>query len=106
MFTFQEGGASCHTGSYTMWWKNRWEIKRFDYWPSQSPDLSPIERVWHALKVNVQERKASINNIEELKACVFQERERLDPGLRCTLAASMLDRVQEVIKACGDHTTY
>ncbi|KAI9006247.1 hypothetical protein CLU79DRAFT_780581 [Phycomyces nitens] len=23
MFTFQEDGASYHTGSYTTWWKNR-----------------------------------------------------------------------------------
>ncbi|OAD81268.1 Homeodomain-like DNA binding domain-containing transcription factor [Phycomyces blakesleeanus NRRL 1555(-)] len=71
-------------------WKNRWEIKCFDYWPSQSPDLNPIERVWHALKANV----------EELKACILQKWERLDPGLLCTLVASMLDRVQAVIKAC------
>ncbi|OAD67756.1 hypothetical protein PHYBLDRAFT_101143, partial [Phycomyces blakesleeanus NRRL 1555(-)] len=72
--------------------------------PSQSSDLNPIEHVWHALKANVQERKASINNVEELKTCILQEWERLDPELLCTLVASMLDRVQAVIKACGDHT--
>ncbi|OAD65669.1 hypothetical protein PHYBLDRAFT_119888, partial [Phycomyces blakesleeanus NRRL 1555(-)] len=30
-FTFQEDGASCHTGSYTTWWKSHWQIKQFDY---------------------------------------------------------------------------
>ncbi|OAD67223.1 hypothetical protein PHYBLDRAFT_67357 [Phycomyces blakesleeanus NRRL 1555(-)] len=93
MFIFQEDGASCHTGSYTTWWKNRWEIKRFDYWPSQSPGLNPIEHVWHALKANP-------------KACILQEWERFDPGLLRTLVASMPDRIRAVIEASGNHITY
>ncbi|OAD66063.1 hypothetical protein PHYBLDRAFT_119524, partial [Phycomyces blakesleeanus NRRL 1555(-)] len=97
MFPFQEDGTSSHTGSYTTCWKNRWEIKRFDYCSLQSPDLNPIEHVWNAIKANFQ----------ELKACILQEWEKLDlAGLLRTLVASMPDRVQAGIEARGDHTTY
>ncbi|CEG84430.1 hypothetical protein RMATCC62417_18233 [Rhizopus microsporus] len=40
---FQEDGASCHTGGYAKWWKETHQIRGFEYWPAQNPDLSSIE---------------------------------------------------------------
>ncbi|KAG1153085.1 hypothetical protein G6F46_007084 [Rhizopus delemar] len=35
-------GASCHTGDYARWWKETFQIRGFEYWPTQSPDLQRI----------------------------------------------------------------
>ncbi|OAD00821.1 Homeodomain-like DNA binding domain-containing transcription factor [Mucor lusitanicus CBS 277.49] len=43
------------------------QIKRFDKWPSNSPDLNPLEHVWACLEWLIAKEKAHIENIEELK---------------------------------------
>ncbi|KAG1050385.1 hypothetical protein G6F43_007330 [Rhizopus delemar] len=66
-FIFQEDGASCHTGDYARWWKEPHQIRGFEYWPAQSPDLSPIER-----------KRSSVKNLEQLKVALREEWERMD----------------------------
>ena len=44
-------------------------------WPSQSPDLNPIEHLWRDLKIAVQ--KCSPSNMTELERICRKEWEKL-----------------------------
>ncbi|OAD73472.1 hypothetical protein PHYBLDRAFT_72204 [Phycomyces blakesleeanus NRRL 1555(-)] len=46
--------------------KSPWEIKCFDQWPYQSPDLNPMESVYHALKL-IRKTKSSSYSVEFFK---------------------------------------
>ncbi|KAG1176853.1 hypothetical protein G6F70_003066 [Rhizopus microsporus] len=78
-FIFQKDGASCHTGGYARWWKETHQIRSFEYWPAQSPDLSPIEHVWAALGKLIKERRSEIRNTEELSIVLREEWETISP---------------------------
>jgi transposase len=105
-FTFQEDGASCHTGSYATWYKNRCQIKQFDYWPAQSPDLNPIEHLWSYLEKRIEARRHQIENVDQLKAILQEEWRRIDANYLSVLALSMPRRCQAVIDSHGEHTKY
>ncbi|CEG78709.1 hypothetical protein RMATCC62417_13277 [Rhizopus microsporus] len=72
-FIFQEDGATCHTGKQSKWYKQRHQIKCFDNWPSQTPDLNPIEHLWWALKHHVRKRRHQIHNVEQLEGVLHDE---------------------------------
>ena len=105
-FIFQEDGATCHTGSYTTWWKNSHSIRRFDYWPTQSPDLNPIEHLWSCLERLIQHRRVFIKNIHELKAALEEVWGEIHVDLAARLVGNMNDRCQAVIDAKGGPTKY
>ncbi len=69
-------------------------------WPNQSPDLNPIEMLWHVLKQSIHARKPS--NVAELK--------KSEPKLcvkRCeTLIASYRKLLIAVVAAKGGKTSY
>ncbi|KAG2204440.1 hypothetical protein INT47_005231 [Mucor saturninus] len=105
-FIFQEDGASCHTGAYTTWWKNTHSIKRFDYWPAQSPDLNPIDHIWHSLEALISDKRACINNVDDLRACLEVARNDISIDLATRLVGSMPDRCRAVIEAKGGATRF
>ncbi|OAD73464.1 hypothetical protein PHYBLDRAFT_145855 [Phycomyces blakesleeanus NRRL 1555(-)] len=89
VFTFQEDGASCHTGSYTT-----------------CPDLNPIEHVLKAIKDRITKQKAYINNTKDIKVCIAKECEQMDPKFGAGFVARMSDRIKAVIDARGGNTRY
>jgi transposase len=75
-------------------------------WPSNSPDLNPIEYVWRYLKVKIGSRENKPKNIDELWELVLQEWEKIPADYIKSLYESMPSRVQAVLEAKGGHTKY
>ena len=73
-------------------------------WPSQSPDLNPIENLWSILNYRCRFRRA--NNAEELFLCLREEWGKLDRDLLDRLISSMPARCAAVIKAHGKMIKY
>lgn len=105
-YILQEDNATCHTGKLTKKFKSDMTIECLDSWPSQSPDLNPIEHLWHALEKGLESRKEEILCKNNLRACLYEEWEKIDGSLLDTLVSSMPSRCQAVIKARGGSTKY
>ncbi|KAG1050564.1 hypothetical protein G6F43_007173 [Rhizopus delemar] len=105
-FIFQEDGASCHIGGCARWWKETHQTRGFEYWLAESHDLNPIEHVWNALERRIERKRSSVKNLEQLKAALREEWERMDDEFADRLVRSMKRRYEAVIKAKGGATEY
>ncbi|KAK3543408.1 hypothetical protein QTP70_020436 [Hemibagrus guttatus] len=92
-----------HTCKSTSEWLKKNKMKTLE-WPSQSPDLNPIEMLWHDLKKVVHARKPS--NVAELQQFCKDEWAKIPPQ-RCNgLIASYGKRLIAVVAAKGGPTSY
>lgn len=73
-------------------------------WPPQSPDMNPIENLWHHLKARVAERKPE--NLKLLKEIIVEEWKKIPQELCQNLVDSMHRRAFELWMAKGNHTKY
>lgn len=56
-YIFQQDGAACHTAKRVKEWMLQNNIPILD-WVSSSPDLSPIETLWHIMKKKLRTEPA------------------------------------------------
>lgn len=75
-------------------------------WPSQSPDMNPIEHLWRQLKMKIDDLPQKASSLDTLAEIAKREWENLNVERLQTLIDSMPDRIEAVIKAKGHSTKY
>ena len=75
-------------------------------WPAQSPDINPIEYLWHHLKRNLAGYKIPLKGILELWDRVEEEWNKIPSEVCQTLIESMPGCIEAVLKAKGGYTKY
>ena len=73
-------------------------------WPSQSPDLNPIENLWRVLKTRVAHRQAK--NLTELQKICTEEWGKIPPAVCAKLVSGYRRRLTAVIAQRGYTTKY
>jgi transposase len=102
---FQQDGAPSHTSKATKKWCEDHKIKLFPHPPS-SPDVNPIEPVWHEIKTMIRHLPHPPSTVNQLKAAVRKAWDDLTIEQITKYTGTMVDRVQAVKKARGGHTIY
>lgn len=102
---FQHDGAPCHRAATVTKWLKDHQVAVLGPWPGSSPDLNPIENLWHFMKRKVAEKNPSSEK-ELISAIKHVWVTEITPDYCRNLARSMPDRIKAVLANKGGHTRY
>ncbi len=102
-WVFQHDNDPKHTTRATKEWLRKKHFKVLE-WPSQSPDLNPIENLWRELKVRVAQRQPQ--NITALEEICMEEWAKIPATVCENLVKTYRKRLTSVIANKGYITKY
>lgn len=108
---FQHDNAPVHTARNVKTYLDRTEKSQKGQikvlpWPSQSPDLNPLENLWAYLKQRVGKRTKKPSNLAELFQVVLEEWHHVPKRVLENLVESLPKRIEMVISRKGASIDY
>jgi len=105
-YFYQDDNAPVHTANDVKIWIQTNKVKILKEWPSQSPDLNPIEHLWSELERRLKNRKNHPKNASELEIALKEEWQQIPYEKLHTLIESMPKRIEACISNEGWPTEY
>ncbi len=103
---FQQDNDPKHTSNSTKKCFEDHGVTWIDDWPPQSPDLNPIEHLWHHLKLKLSAYDLRAKGVHELWERVDKEWNTFTEDECRRYIESMPARIQAVLAAKGGSTRY
>ena len=97
----QDDNAPIHTAKDVNEWVAERKIRTLPNWPSQSPDLNPIEHLWSELERRIRNRSTLPKNVRELETALQEEWSQIPNNVLMNLIKSMPRRVEACIASKG-----
>jgi transposase len=107
MIIFQDDNDPKHRSRMTLEWKNLNRLESLN-WPSNSPDMNPIEHVWAEIDkaIHRRENPYNLDTKENLWLAIQTEFYNLSNEYISSLYESMPQRVHKLLRCKGFHTKY
>ncbi len=103
-FCLQDDNAPSHRAIFVDQYKEREGIQSLPNWPSNSPDLNPLEGIWLYFKDKIRARGPK--TLEELEEVAFEEWNLIPVEEVAKRIRSMPARLAAVKRARGLHTRF
>ncbi len=100
---FQQDNAKPHTAAITTAWLRSRRVCVLN-WPACSPDISPIENIWHIIKWKIHQRRPQ--TLQQLETYIRQEWDQIPTPKLQKLITSKPRHLQTVLKRRGDATPW
>jgi transposase len=102
---FQHDNDPKHVSKYTRTWLNNNNINVLE-WPSQSPDLNPIEHIWSDIKYQLRKLSRQVTSKEDLWDKLQDIWNNIEVEKCTKLIETIPKRISDVIKAKGGYTEW